>query len=142
MRSPPPNLPLPPAEYSKEYMQRLTRDIELYFLQLASPTGLMGTTLRLTNLTGASTLVGAILAGDTSIDLVDATKFPDTGSGTIDQTEKFSWTGKTGSTLTGVTRGILGTTATGHAGGSVVVASAVPGMVYADPTNNALYVVV
>lgn len=141
MRATPPNLPLPPALYERAYFDRLTRDLTLYFTRLNQLGALQGTSLTVTSLVGATTLNTSALAGDTSFILDDATNFPEAGSGTI-ELEKFSWTSKTGNTLNGVVRGELGTTAVGHTAGVVVVASATPGSVYADPATNALYVVV
>lgn len=71
-------------------------------------------------------LNGAILAGDTTIayDTVTGT-IPSSGMGYLDS-EQISWTGKTGTTsgnLTGVSRGINGTSAAGHGDNTVVYLS-------------------
>jgi hypothetical protein len=71
-------------------------------------------------------LDGAIGSTTNSIALVDASAFPVKGwasiGGGADQytNEVISWTGKTGDTLTGVTRGADGTVAEAHAGGSII----------------------
>ena len=52
--------------------------------------------------TAESTLDGAFAAGSTTVDLADASSFDESGSGNIEG-DTFSWTGKTGNTLTGVT---------------------------------------
>jgi len=57
---------------------------------------------------------GAVAIGATSITLVSATGFTNTGSGNIDG-DTFSWTGKTGLQLTGVTG-----TSVAHATGVIV----------------------
>lgn len=137
----PPKLPLASAVYDRLMMDRLIRSIEQFFEVLSRPGAVTATTLRLTNLVGANTLSAGILVGDTSLTLVDATNFPVEGAGTVNS-EKFSWSGKTGNTLNNLVRGIAGTTAAAHSLGDVVVASAVSGTVYAEPTTNALYVVV
>lgn len=137
----PPKLPLAPATYDRSVMDRMIRSIEQYLEVLSRPRATTATSLRVTDLVGASTLNAGILAGATSLTLVDATNFPTSGEGTVNA-EKFSWSGKTGNTLNNLVRGIVGTTAASHLAGDVVIASAVRGSVYADPTTNALYVVV
>jgi len=52
-----------------------------------------------------TTLDGAVSAGATTVDLIDATNFADAGTGYI-AGDEFAWTGKTDNQLTGVT-GIL-----------------------------------
>ena len=66
----------------------------------------------------SSTLSGNVLIGDTTIGVVDIGEFPTTGYGTIvddlttpTKVEIISWTGKSGSNLTGCTRGTQGTSA-------------------------------
>jgi hypothetical protein len=136
----PPKLPLAPEEYDRAVMDRMIRSIEQFFEALARPSSVTATTLRLTDLVGSSTFTSGVSASDTSLTLADASIFPTTGSGTI-AAEKFSWSGKSVNTLTGLTRGIAGTTAVTHSSGRVVIASALSGTVYADPSTHALYVV-
>jgi len=66
-----------------------------------------------------NSLVSAITAAATSIELSDASYFPANGVIGCDA-EKISYTGKTGNTLTGCTRGYDSTTATTHDAGSAV----------------------
>jgi hypothetical protein len=66
-----------------------------------------------------STLSTSILAGATSIPLVSAVAFPTSGIITIDS-EVLSYTGKSGSTLTGAVT-IAGSTAASHSAGSTVI---------------------
>lgn len=136
----PPALPLAPRAYDPAYLDQVMRSLTLYLREASEIQPVTATQLTLTDLTGASTLNAGISAVATSLTLADATKFPTSGSGTINA-EKFRWSGKTGNTLNNLTRGIVGTTAAAHTAGDVVVASAVSGTVYAHPTTNALYVV-
>lgn len=64
-------------------------------------------------------LNGNHTSGVTTITVDDTTSFPSSGYATID-TEIFSYTGKTGTTFTGVTRGVDGTSAAAHSDRSVV----------------------
>ncbi len=77
-----------------------------------------GTVSILLNASGV-TLASAIGAGDTSLTLTDAGAFPTSGTILIDQ-EQISYTGKSGNTLTGLTRGVNGTTAAAHNAGTAV----------------------
>lgn len=61
----------------------------------------------------ASYLNEALTASDTDISLVNTTSYPSSGSIQIDS-EVITYTGNSGNTLTGCTRGVLGTTATTH----------------------------
>lgn len=136
----PPKLPLATPEYDRATMDRLIRSIEQYFEAISRPSAVTAPRLRLTDLVGSDTLSAGLNAGDTSLTLHDASRFSVSGTGTVGE-EKFSWSGKSGNTLTGLVRGIAGTTAVTHSSGRVVVASALAGTVYADPSTNALYVV-
>ena len=75
----------------------------------------------------ATTLDGAIVAGDTSITLTDASSFDTAGMAYITDAvggdEQIAWSGKIGNELTGVTRGIGGTSAAGHSGGQAIAVS-------------------
>jgi hypothetical protein len=66
-----------------------------------------------------STLATSITATSTTITLVDASSFPSSGTIVIDY-EQISYTGKSGNQLTGVTRGVNGTTAAAHLAGATV----------------------
>ena len=71
-----------------------------------------------------TTLNGAINDTTTTIVLTDASLFPSTGVNHIQiGTEEISYTGKSGNTLTGVTRGVRNTTAASHSNGATVTNS-------------------
>ena len=68
-----------------------------------------------------TTLNGAIDASTTTIVLTSAINFPSTGTNHIQiGTEEISYTGISGSTLTGVTRGVRNTTAASHSNGATI----------------------
>jgi len=67
----------------------------------------------------STALNGAITAGDTTINVADASNFPSVGILTIDL-EAIHYTGKTATSFTGCTRGFDGTTAAVHSDGSTV----------------------
>jgi hypothetical protein len=69
---------------------------------------------------GATTLNGAIAAGATSLTLTSAADIGAPGLVAIDG-EVISYTGVSGNDLTGLTRGVYGTTAAGHASGASVL---------------------
>jgi len=76
--------------------------------------------------TGAvtTTLNGAINASATTIVLTNASQFPNTGTNfVLIGTEQISYTGVTSNTLTGVTRGVRGTTAATHSDGATITNS-------------------
>jgi hypothetical protein len=71
-----------------------------------------------------TTLNGAIDASTTTIVLTDASQFSSSGTNfIIIGSEEISYTGITGNTLTGVTRGVAGTTAASHSNGATVTFS-------------------
>jgi len=71
-----------------------------------------------------STLNGAISDSATSLTLADASLFPSTGTNfIIIGSEEISYTGVTDNTLTGLTRGVAGTTAASHSDGATVTNS-------------------
>lgn len=131
MRTTPPALPNAASNYDKSYHDRLNRILTLFFNELVAIGALEGTSLRLTGLPPANTVQHPINTTDTVFTLHDATLFPLSGFGTVG-TERFSWSGKSGNSLTGILRGQLGTTATTHPGNALVVAAVEPGTVYAD----------
>lgn len=137
---PPPSLPNAPAQYERPWADSLLNALRLYLAERARPGPLQATTLTLTDLPGATTLATSISNVQNTIPLTSAALFPLAGSGTINNAEKFSWTGKTGNTLTGVVRGIAGTVAVAAAAGVVVVSSATTGAVYAQPNTGLLAV--
>src|SRR6056300_848079 len=69
-----------------------------------------------------TTLVGSINAVQTTgIQLTDASQFPDSGTNYVQiNNEEISYTGISGSTLTGVTRGVRNTIAASHTSGDTV----------------------
>jgi hypothetical protein len=82
---------------------------------------------------GESTLASAISATDTTIPLVDASTFPNSGTVKIGD-ELITYTGKDGNNLTGATRGTGGTTAVAHAAGDqVTLQQVVPPTATATP---------
>lgn len=72
----------------------------------------------------STTLNGAIDNLVTTVNVVDTTSFPSTGYFVID-TEIIKYTGKTGTSFTGCTRGADGSTAASHTTASVAAAYAV-----------------
>ena len=69
----------------------------------------------------ATTLNGSINDVTTTIVLTDASLFPTSGINYVQiNSEEISYTGITGNTLTGVTRGVRGTTAASHTSGDTV----------------------
>ena len=71
-----------------------------------------------------TTLNGAIDASTTTIVLTSVVNFPSTGTNHIQiGSEEISYTGISGNTLTGVTRGARGTTAASHSDGATVTNS-------------------
>jgi len=69
--------------------------------------------------TAYSTLNGGINASQTTLTLTSGTSFPSAGVILIDS-EKISYTGKSGNVLNGLTRGYAGTTAASHSTGAAV----------------------
>jgi hypothetical protein len=71
-----------------------------------------------------TTLNGNIDAVTTTIVLTDASQFPSSGTSYVQiGSEEISYTGKSGNTLTGVTRGVRNTTAASHTSGDSVTNS-------------------
>jgi len=78
-----------------------------------------------TQVNGISTTInGAIDNLVATVNVIDTTNFPATGYFTID-TEVIKYTGKTGTSFTGCTRGADGSTAASHTDGSIAAAYAV-----------------
>lgn len=70
---------------------------------------------------GAVSTVAAAVATTGGLELTDASRFPSSGTTTIQiGKEQLTYTGKSGNTLTGVTRGANSTVAVAHAAGEVV----------------------
>jgi hypothetical protein len=71
-----------------------------------------------------TSLSGGINAITTTVVLSDASLFPSSGTNFVQiESEEISYTGITGSTLTGVTRGVRNTTAASHSNGATVTNS-------------------
>jgi len=71
-----------------------------------------------------TTLNGAINNSVTTLTLTDASQFPSSGTNfIIIGSEEISYTGVSGNTLTGLTRGVAGTTAASHSDGATVTNS-------------------
>jgi len=71
-----------------------------------------------------TTLNGAINSSVTTLTLTDASQFPSSGTNfIIIGSEEISYTGITDNTLTGLTRGVAGTTAASHSDGATVTDS-------------------
>jgi len=71
-----------------------------------------------------TTLNGDINASTTTVVLTDASQFPDTGTNFVQiGSEEISYTGISTNTLTGVTRGVRGTTAATHSSGATIINS-------------------
>ena len=71
-----------------------------------------------------TTLNGAINDSVTTLTLTDASQFPSSGTNfIIIGSEEISYTGVTDNTLTGLTRGVAGTTAASHSDGATVTDS-------------------
>jgi len=72
----------------------------------------------------STTLNGGINAVTTTVVLSDASLFPSSGTNFVQiGSEEISYTGITGNTLTGVTRGVRNTTAASHSNGATVINS-------------------
>lgn len=125
----PPNLPMAPGMYDPKYQEQLNNVLRLYFNQLNKIVGQLrtdangdgssltfpygafhqdGTTTLTTGITNVSTT--PIVVGSTA-------SFPSSGWFLI-ESEIISYTGKTSTTFTGITRGVLGTTNVAHSAGA------------------------
>lgn len=138
-----PILPDPPATYDPEYHRRLLGILRQYFKTLDDNDEIHGVYINFSyfdtnrtlvrGLVKSSTLDGAVLAAANTITLVSTENFSASGNAYIldgNISDKIQYTGKTSTTLTGVT-GV----ANGHSSGKLVVASARTGDVFADPLN-------
>jgi len=132
-----PNLPLGPDEYERRYQDQFANVLRLYFNQLQnSLTQLFGATggkyirspYGAFHQDGYTTLTNAIpTAGSTATIVVGSTaNFASAGT-IIIQKELISYTGKTATTFTGITRSQYGSSGASHAAGVYVTeAQAVP----------------
>ena len=125
-----PNLPLAPRNYEQVYHDQLNNVLRLYFNQLdnsiaaiLSNTG--GSLLQFPN--GAfyqdgSTLLTAAMTNvsTAAIQVTSTADFVLTSGGLIIGTEIITYTGKTATTFTGITRGAYGSTKAAHSIGATV----------------------
>jgi len=137
-----PNLGKPPKEYSPEYMNGLVNALTQYFRTVDNPGPIQATTANFSYYDGSAfvlglvktdTLDGALLGSDTTVILNSTTNFASSGTAYIldgANSDKIAYTGKTATDLTGVT-GVVNA----HLTGSLVVASARRGDVFADSLN-------
>jgi hypothetical protein len=126
----PPNLPLGTEQYERRYQDQFTNVLRLYFNQLRNslaelfsgqggkyisfPTGAFyqdGVTTLTTSITNVST---------TPIVVASTSQFALTAGALIIGTEIITYTGKTGTTFTGITRGAYGSTKVAHTAGATI----------------------
>ena len=134
-----PNLPIAPVEYSQQFMDQFSNVLRLYFNQIdnfsqpfSSNTG--GQYLRFPNgafhQNGYTTLTNAIPNSSSTANIVvnSTAGFGEILPGTIlIENELITYTGKTATTFTGITRSQYGSTGSSHAAGVYVTeAQAVP----------------
>lgn len=134
-----PNLPLAPVQYNPQYQDQLNNVLRLYFNRLDAILGQLKASLTDAELSallqfpngafhqdGNTTLTAAMTnVSTTAIQVVSTDLFESSGHLLIG-TELIAYTGKTSTTFTGITRGVLGTTNVAHSiGDSVTEAFAV-----------------
>ena len=119
-----PNLPLAPVEYDKTYLDQLNNVLRLYFNQLNNLNAVLvgstgGAFLQFPN--GAfyqdgSTLLTASMTNVSTADIqvVSTADFVLNAGGLLIGSELISYTGKTATTFTGITRGVFGSTKAAH----------------------------
>lgn len=132
-----PNLPLAPIEYNSRYHEQLNNVLRLYFNQINNLVKQLNTATDTSGLLvpygafhqdGYTTLTNAIpTSGSTATIVVGSTaEFASAGT-IIIQKELISYTGKTATTFTGITRSQYGSSGASHAAGVYVTeAQAVP----------------
>jgi hypothetical protein len=132
-----PNLPIPTIAYSQTYQESFSNALRLYFNTLDAFTTLLGNTaggaaLRFPNgafsQDGFTTLTNAIPNSSSTATIVVASTANFASAGTIlIESELISYTGKTATTFTGITRSQYGSSGSSHAAGVYVTeAQAVP----------------
>lgn len=124
-----PNLPIGPVEYSQQYQDQFSNVLRLYFAQIDNDwAALLGSNggQHIESPSGAfhqdgnSTLTADIGNGTTTpIPVVSTAGFLDAG-GLIIGDEIISYTGKTSTTFTGITRGTYGTSSSAHVTGTAI----------------------
>ena len=125
----PPRLPAATVEYSQQYQDQFTNILRLYFNQLKNVlsdlyTDQGGALLKFPygafHQNGATTLSANITnVSTTPISVGSTSGFPSTGWILI-ESEIISYTAKTSTTFTGITRGVLGTTNVAHTAGVAI----------------------
>jgi hypothetical protein len=125
-----PNLPLAPVEYDRRYLDDLNTILRLYFNQLNNLNAVLvgstgGAFLQFPNgafFQDGSTLLTASMTNvsTTDIQVVSTADFVLTSGGLLIGSELISYTGKTATSFTGITRGVFGSTKAAHAIGDQV----------------------
>ena len=139
-----PRLPAATPNYDANYQNQLNNVLRLYFNQLdnynrlfSSPTG--GAFLQFPNgafyQDGVTTLTNSITnVSTTDIVVASTEQFGLTAGAIIIGTEIISYTGKTATSFTGITRGVYGSTKAAHtAGDTITEAQPVPSSTVAAP---------
>lgn len=124
-----PNLPLPLENYDRQYFDQLLNVLRLYFNRLDALTGQLntsnsGASLQFPNgaffQDGYTTLTANMTNnGTTPIQVTSTANFFVPG-GLLIGSELITYTGKTATTFTGITRGVLGSTNVAHTAGADV----------------------
>lgn len=127
---PVPNLPLATKEYESLYQDQLNNVLRLYFNQLNNLNAVLtgstgGAFLQFPNgafyQDGVTTLTTSISNVSTTDIVVNSTEeFVLTAGGIIIGTEIITYTGKTATTFTGITRGAYGSTKAAHTAGDTI----------------------
>lgn len=125
-----PNLPLAPPGPDQAYLDQLNNVLRLYFNQLNNfnqlfSTNTGGALLQFPNgafyQDGVTTLTNSISNVSTAdIVVADTSQFGLTAGAIIIGTEIISYTGKTATTFTGITRGVYGSTKAAHTAGATI----------------------
>jgi len=125
-----PNLPLAPVGYERAYQDQLNNVLRLYFNQLNNLNSILtgstgGAFLQFPNgafyQDGATTLTTGISnVSTTDIQVTSTEGFVLAAGGLIIGTEIITYTGKTATTFTGITRGAYGSTKAAHLAGDAV----------------------
>ena len=124
-----PRLLAAPIEYSSEYMEQYSNTLRLYFNQLQNyfqsiSTNTGGALIKFPygafHQNGSTTLSANITnVSTTPISVASTAAFPSSGWILI-ESELIAYTGKTSTTFTGITRGVLGTTNVAHTAGAAI----------------------
>ena len=139
-----PRLPAAPIEYDQRFIEQYSNILRLYFNQLDNfnqlfTTNTGGSFLQFPNGSfyqdGVTTLTNSISNVSTAAIVVGSTaQFALTAGAIIIGTEIISYTGKTATTFTGITRGVYGSTKAAHTAGAIVTeAQNVPSSTTAVP---------